>query len=143
MKIQIREGSAAKNFDALVDLLEDHADDVLFCSDDKHPDDLVEGHINHLVIRAIKKGYDPIKVLKSAIINPIEHYKLDVGTLQVGDPADMIVVDNLTDFNVLETYVNGILIAKNGKTLIESVNESAPNNFHARAISESRHFCKT
>jgi len=142
MKIQIREGSAAKNFDALVDLLEDHADDVLFCSDDKHPDDLVEGHINMLIKRAISKGYDPIKVLKSAIINPIEHYQLDVGALQVGDPADMIVVDTLTDFNVLETYVNGKLIAKNGTTLIESVNESAPNNFHAQAISESSIFVK-
>lgn len=137
MKIQIREGSAAKNFDALVDLLEDHADDVLFCSDDKHPDDLVEGHINQLIKRATSKGYDPVKVLKSAIINPIEHYKLDVGTLQPGDPADMIVVDNLSDFNVLETYVNGRLIAKNGKTRIESVEESAPNNFHAQAISKS------
>ncbi|PLW96273.1 MAG: adenine deaminase [Marinilabiliales bacterium] len=137
MKIQIREGSAAKNFDALVGLLEDHADDVLFCSDDKHPDDLVEGHINRLVIRAIKKGFDPIKVLKSAIINPIEHYKLDVGTLQVGDPADMIMVDNLTDFNVVETYADGILIAKNGKTLIDSVNESAPNNFQALPLKES------
>ncbi|MCB2208342.1 MAG: adenine deaminase [Bacteroidetes bacterium] len=142
MKIQIREGSAAKNFDALVDLLESHADDVLFCSDDKHPDDLVEGHINRLVIRAIKKGFDPIKVLKSAIINPIEHYQLDMGTLQVGDPADMIVVDTLTDFNVLETYADGILTAKNGKTLIDSVNESAPNNFHAEAISESSIFVK-
>ncbi len=142
MKIQIREGSAAKNFDALVDLLDEHADDVLFCSDDKHPDDLVEGHINQLVVRAIKKGYDPVKVLKSAILNPIEHYKLDVGTLQVGDPADMIVVNNLTDFNVLETFVNGILVAKNGKTLIGSVNESAPNNFHAQAISESDIFVK-
>jgi adenine deaminase len=142
MKIQIREGSAAKNFDALVDLLQDHADDVLFCSDDKHPDDLVEGHINMLIKRAISRGYDPVKVLKSATINPIEHYQLDVGTLQMGDPADMIVVDNLTDFNVLETYVNGILIAKNGKTLIKSVNESAPNNFHAQRISESSIFVK-
>ncbi len=142
MKIQIREGSAAKNFDALVDLLKDHADEVLFCSDDKHPDDLVEGHINSLIRRAIKKGYDPLKVLKSAIINPIKHYKLDVGILQEGDPADMIVVDNLTDFNVLETYVNGNLIAKDGKTRIESVDESAPNNFHVQTIIESSIYVK-
>lgn len=137
MKIQIREGSAAKNFDALVDLIQDHAEDILFCSDDKHPNDLVEGHINQLVIRAIKKGYDPLKVLKYTILNPIEHYQLDVGTLQVGDPADMIVVDNLSEFNILETYVNGVLIAKNGKTLIESVKETEPNNFHAHPITES------
>jgi len=137
MKIQIREGSAAKNFDALVDLIRDHSEDILFCSDDKHPNDLVEGHINQLVIRAIKKGYDPLKVLKYTILNPIEHYQLDVGTLQVGDPADMIVVDNLSDFNILETYVDGVLIAKNGKTLIESVKETEPNNFHAQPIIES------
>ena len=137
MKIQIREGSAAKNFDALVDLIRDHSEDILFCSDDKHPNDLVDGHINQLVIRAIKKGYDPLKVLKYTILNPIEHYQLDVGTLQVGDPADMIVVDNLSDFNILETYVNGVLIAKNGKTLIESVKETEPNNFHAQPIKES------
>jgi len=137
MKIQIREGSAAKNFDALVDLIRDHSEDILFCSDDKHPNDLVVGHINQLVIRAIKKGYDPLKVLKYTILNPIEHYQLDVGTLQVGDPADMIVVDNLSDFNILETYVNGVLIAKNGKTLIESVKETEPNNFHAQPIIES------
>jgi len=137
MKIQIREGSAAKNFDALVDLIRDHSEDILFCSDDKHPNDLVDGHINQLVIRAIKKGYDPLKVLKYTILNPIKHYQLDVGTLQVGDPADMIVVDNLSDFNILETYVNGVLIAKNGKTLIESVKETEPNNFHAQPIIES------
>jgi len=104
MKIQIREGSAAKNFDDLVDLLENNADKVLFCSDDKHPDDLVKGHINQLVIRAIKKGYDPLKVLRSVILNPIKHYGLDVGALQINDPADMIVVDNLDDFNILQTY---------------------------------------
>ena len=134
MKIQIREGSAAKNFDALIDLMQDYPEEVLFCSDDKHPDDLVEGHINQLVIRAINKGYDPLKALKSAIINPIDHYGLDVGTLQTGDPADMIVVNDLTNFQVLATYVNGILIAENGKTLLPSVKEMMPNNFHAQPV---------
>lgn len=131
MKIQIREGSAAKNFEALIPLMENHADKVLFCSDDKHPDDLAEGHINQMIIRAIKKGYDPLLVLKSVILNPIEHYKLDVGTLQVGDPADMVIVDNLNDFNVLATYINGQKVAENGKTLIESVAEITPNQFAA------------
>ncbi len=137
MKIQIREGSAAKNFDALVDLLKDHPDHVLFCSDDKHPDDLVEGHINQLVVRAIKKGYDPVKVLRSAILNPIRHYGLDVGILQQGDPADLIVVDSLDNFNVLATYVNGIKVAENGTSLIDAVEEAKPNKFHAQRISES------
>jgi len=134
MKIQVREGSAAKNFEALIDLLEDHADQVLFCSDDKHPDDLVKGHINQMVVRAIGKGYDPIKVLRSAILNPIQHYGLEVGALQVGDPADMIVVDNLEDFNVLQTYVDGQLVAEDGKSLIDSVFEDQPNNFEAEPI---------
>jgi adenine deaminase len=111
--------------------MENHADKVLFCSDDKHPDDLAEGHINQMIIRAIKKGYDPLLVLKSVILNPIEHYKLDVGTLQVGDPADMVIVDNLNDFNVLATYINGQKVAENGKTLIESVAEITPNQFAA------------
>jgi len=136
MKIQIREGSAAKNFDELVDLMKDHSDKVLFCSDDKHPNDLVVGHINELVIRAIKRGYEPLKVLRSVILNPIEHYALEVGTLQLNDPADMIVVDNLENFNVKQTYVNGILVAENGKTYIDSIPEDQPNNFHAVAITK-------
>ncbi|MFK5856072.1 MAG: adenine deaminase [Bacteroidota bacterium] len=137
MKIQIREGSAAKNFDALVDLMKDHSDKVLFCSDDKHPNDLVVGHINEMVVRAIKKGYKPIDVLRSVVLNPIEHYGLEVGTLQLNDHADMIVVDNLADFNILQTYVDGELVAENGKSYIDSVPEDQPNNFHATPISEN------
>lgn len=138
MKIQVREGSAAKNFEALVDLLKDHADHVLFCSDDKHPDDLVEGHINQMIARALKKGYDPVKVLKSVILNPIEHYKLEVGRLQIGDPADMIVINNLTDFNVLQTYVDGVKVAEGGKTLIDSVIADHPNIFRVEPISKEQ-----
>ena len=136
MKIQIREGSAAKNFDALLDLLEDYADQVLFCSDDKHPDDLVKGHINQLIVRAIKRGYDPMKVLRSAILNPILHYGLEVGLLQQGDPADMIVVDNLEDFNVKSTFVNGEKVAENGNSLIDATEEEQPNKFEAQKITE-------
>lgn len=135
MKIQIREGSAAKNFEALIPLMENHADKVLFCSDDKHPDDLAAGHINQLIVRAINKGYDPLHVLKSVIVNPIEHYKLDVGMLQKGDPADIAVVNNLYDFNVLATYVNGQKVAENGRCLIDSVEESTPNKFAAEPLS--------
>jgi adenine deaminase len=140
MKIQIREGSAAKNFEALIDLMENHADKVLFCSDDKHPDDLVKGHINQLVKRAVDKGYPVMDVLRSAILNPIEHYKLEVGTLQIGDPADMIVVDNLNDFNVLQTYVNGQLVAENGQSLIETQQTTTPNNFVADFVTTDDFF---
>ena len=134
MKIQIREGSAAKNFDALVDLLETHPDQVLFCSDDKHPNDLIKGHINQLVKRSVAKGYDPLVVLKSCILNPIRHYNLDVGILQPGDDADFIVVDNLEDFNVMETWIQGKRVAKNGETLIVPVRETEPNIFKAGKI---------
>ena len=134
MKIQIREGSAAKNFEELIDLMQDHSDKILFCSDDKHPNDLVKGHINEMIIRAIKKGYEPMKVLRSVILNPIEHYGLEVGTLQVNDPADMIVVNNLDEFKILQTYVDGVLVAENGTSYIDSVPEDQPNNFHAAPI---------
>lgn len=134
MKIQIREGSAAKNFDALIGLLDDHADMVLFCSDDKHPNDLVEGHINAMVKRAIALGHDPLKVLRSCVLNPVEHYRLEVGLLRAGDPADLIVVDDLNSFQVLKTFVDGVLVAENGQTLIRSVEAETPNAFVAAKV---------
>lgn len=135
MKIQIREGSAAKNFDTLIGLLNNHSDRVMFCSDDRHPNDLARGHINTLVKRALHSGYDPITVLRSCVLNPVSHYNLDVGLLQPADPADFIVVDNLSDFNILETYIDGIKVAENGKPLFSSVKETTPNKFNAEKIS--------
>jgi adenine deaminase len=129
MKILIREGSAAKNFDALIDLLHDHEDKMMFCSDDKHPDNLEEGHINELVKRALNKNIDLFKVLKAACINPIKHYNLEVGQLRVKDPADFIVVDNIQSFNVLQTFINGELVAQNGKSNISSVLVHPLNKF--------------
>ncbi len=130
MKILIREGSAAKNFEALIDLMHDHSDMMMLCSDDKHPDNLVEGHINQLVIRALEKGIDLFKILKAACINPIDHYKLDVGKLKTGDPADFIVIDALDTFNVLKTFINGKLVAENGETNIPKVENTVINNFN-------------
>ena len=130
MKVLIREGSAAKNFDALIDLLPEHYENMMFCSDDKHPDDLLLGHINQLCQRAVARGIDVYKVLQAACINPVKHYNLDVGLLQNGDAADFILVNNLTDFNVLETYIDGQLIAKNGISFIESVAIEIVNNFN-------------
>lgn len=134
MKVLIREGSAAKNFDELVDLLADYPNEIMFCSDDKHPDDLANGHINELVKRAIEKGYDAIKVLRSCIFNPIKHYNLEVGMLQEGDDADFIIVDNLKDFNVQKTYIQGIKVAEMGESLIKSVVEKPINHFVAEKI---------
>jgi adenine deaminase len=129
MKILIREGSAARNFEALIDLMHHHAGRMMFCSDDKHPDSLVAGHINELVKRAIVRGIDVFKVLQAASVNPVKHYGLEVGLLQPGDPADFIVVDNLTGFNILQTYINGELVAEKGKTLIPSVRSEVVNKF--------------
>ncbi len=107
MKIIIREGSAAKNFEALAELIDDHPNMIMLCSDDKHPDSLVEGHINQLCARAVAKGLDVFNVLKAACINPVKHYNLNIGMLRVGDPADFIIVEDLTHFKVLQTYIDG------------------------------------
>ncbi|MEM9823545.1 MAG: adenine deaminase [Bacteroidota bacterium] len=130
MKILIREGSAAKNFEALIDLLPQYADHMMFCSDDKHPDDLIVGHINQLVARATAKNHNLFDVLQVACINPVEHYDLEVGLLKEGDPADFIVVKDLSQFEVLATYINGQLVAKNGKSLISSVASPIINHFN-------------
>jgi adenine deaminase len=130
MKVQIREGSAARNFAALHELLHDHADNMMLCSDDKHPDSLIEGHIDVLVRRAIAKGIDVYKVLKAACINPVKHYQLEVGLLEVGDPADFIVVNNLQDIKVAQTFINGRLVAEKGISLIPQVPASIVNQFN-------------
>jgi adenine deaminase len=118
MKIIIREGSAAKNFDALIPLIETHPEMIMFCSDDKHPDSLVDGHINQLCARAVKEGYDVFHILQAACINPVKHYTLDVGLLKVGDPADFILLESLADFKVMATYIDGLKVAENGLSLI-------------------------
>lgn len=129
MKILIREGSAAKNFEALIGLMHDHADNMMFCSDDKHPDSLAEGHINQLCARAVAKGIDIFKVLKAACVNPVLHYKMGVGLLNIGDAADFIIVNDLVSFNVIKTYIDGVLVAENGLTKIEAVRSEPINQF--------------
>lgn len=137
MKILIREGSAAKNFEALADLLHTHSNDIMFCSDDKHPDSLVEGHINQLCARAIAKGIDVFKVLKAACINPVLHYKLAVGLLNAGDDADFIIASDLTEFKILETFIKGELVAEKGITKISSVASGNINHFECELTSPS------
>ena len=130
MKVIIREGSAAKNFEALIDLLPEHFENMMFCSDDKHPDDLLLGHINELCERAVTKGIDVFKVLQAACINPVKHYNLDVGLLNQRDDADFIVLEDLKKFKVLQTYINGELVAENGKSFVKSVPFEVLNNFN-------------
>ncbi len=134
MKVQIREGSAAKNFDALIDLLSSNPDEVMLCSDDKHPNDLINGHINQLIVRAIEKGYDFITILRACTFVPVKHYNLDVGLLQPNDAADFIVIDNPENFNILSTFINGEKVAEKGKTFINSIQEKTPNIFNAEKI---------
>jgi len=131
MHILIREGSAAKNYEALADLLKLHPDKVMFCSDDKHPDELVLHHINGLVKRSLQKGYDVFDVLRAACVHPVLHYGLPVGLLRKGDPADLIVVNNLEDLDVLQTYIGGQLVSEIGKTLLPDVGVLPINNFKA------------
>ncbi len=158
MKILIREGSAAKNFEALIPLLKEFPELIMFCSDDKHPNDLVVSHINELVSRAVKKGYDLFDVLRAACLNAHTHYHLNHGLLQEGDSADFILVNDLSDFKVHQTFISGKLVAENnsigsspayslgssplepkistredtrrGSSLIESIPEKIINNFN-------------
>lgn len=130
MKILVREGSAAKNFEALISLLPQYYENMMFCSDDKHPDDLILGHINDLCSRAIKKGMDIFKVLQVACINPINHYNLDVGQLRVGDSADFLVVKDLNDFQTIRTYISGNKLFDNGATFLNPVYFKVINNFN-------------
>ena len=131
MHILIREGSAAKNYDALAELLRLHPDKVMFCSDDKHPDELVLKHINALVKRSLQKGYDLYDVLRAACVNPVLHYKLHVGMLRINDAADFVVVNNLEQLDILKTYIGGQLVAESGKSLLPDVTVQPINNFKA------------
>lgn len=134
MKILIREGSGAKNFMALIPLLKAYPDQVMFCSDDLHPDDLISGHINRLVKRALDMGFNLFDVLRAAGLNAINHYKLDVGLLREKDPADFIVVDSLENFKVLQTYINGKRYYNEGEVNIPVHATPVINNFNIEKI---------
>ncbi|WP_370390947.1 adenine deaminase [uncultured Winogradskyella sp.] len=132
MKILIREGSAAKNFEALISLLPEHFEHMMFCSDDKHPDDLLVGHINDLCARAVAKGIDVFKVLQAACVNPVTHYNLEVGLLREGDIADCIVIEDLRQFRIKKTIIEGQVVFENGMRKIEPVAFKNLNNFNTQ-----------
>lgn len=134
MKILIREGSAARNFEALASLVDEYPGEIMFCTDDKHPDSLAEGHINQLCARAVAKGLDLFNVLHAACIAPVLHYKMRNGMMQKGDAADLAILDNLKDFNVSETYIDGVLVAKDGTSLINAPEADVINQFNAVPI---------
>ena len=131
MKIQIREGSAAKNFEKLIPIIENHRDSVMFCTDDCHPDYLQKGHINKIVARAIEKGYDIYDVLYVACINPIKHYKLPIGAIEVNSNPDLTIVNDLKSFDVIETYINGEKVFDHDKVVLPE-SETLPNIFTFR-----------
>jgi len=133
VKILIREGSAARNFDALYPLLRDQADRCMLCSDDKHPNDLERGHVNALVARAVAAGVPVMNALRAACVNPVEHYRLPTGLLRPGDRADFIEVAALRDFRVRRTWVAGQLVARDGATVLPRVPTTTPNQFRASA----------
>ena len=144
MKVLIREGSAAKNFEALIDLLPEYFEEMMFCSDDKHPDDLLLNHINKLCARAVAKNMDIFKVLQVACINPVKHYSLEVGLLNEGDAADCIIVEDLVAFKTLQTYIDGALVYDNEHSFIKPVEFKILNNFNTnkKVVSEFRHESK-
>lgn len=133
-KISIREGSAARNFDALAPLIAEHPGMVMLCSDDKHPDELEVGHINLLLRRAVAGGADAFDALRAACQTPVEHYALPIGLLRVGDPADFVEIDSLTEFNVRRTWIDGVLVAENGETQLPRIEPAVANNFVAREV---------
>jgi adenine deaminase len=133
MKIIIREGSAARNFEALINLLNDYPDHIMFGSDDKHSDSLVAGHINQLCARAVAKGIDLFKVLQAACVNPVLHYNLKVGLLRTGDAADFVVTNDLQQFTIQQTYINGELVAEKGRSFIPYRPSRSINNFNCSA----------
>ena len=136
MKVIIREGSAAHNIGALFPLLASFDNELMFCTDDMHPDDLVKGHINLMVRRAIAKGYPLWNVLRAACVTPVLHYRIPCGLLQQGDSADFILVDNLTDFNVLSTCIGGNIFNRFTELPVSRTwtRDDWPNNFHAEPI---------
>lgn len=136
MKIQIREGSAAKNFEELYPLIDRFPEKVMLCSDDKHPNDLVKGHINQLVQRAISKGLDFFNVMRSVSFNPVQHYKLDVGLLQIDDDADFIIVKDLKEFEVLSTFIKGNPVYHNGISFIQPELPASANRFYTNSITK-------
>jgi adenine deaminase len=138
MFVQIREGSASAILNEMLPLINDYFERFMFCSDDRHPDDLVKGHINDMVKQSLEYGIDFTKVLRIASVNPVTHYGLDTGLLRVGDSADFLEVDNLKDMNILKTYIEGRLVAREGKTLIPRRPSKIINKFasHEKSISD-------
>jgi adenine deaminase len=137
MKILIREGIAARNLNALKELYRSDPGMVMLCSDDLHPEMLQKRHINKLIAGLISEGYDKYDIIRSATINPVEHYKLGMGLLQEGDSADFVVVDSLAQMNVQETWIKGTKVYDHGTVLFKYEEALPVNNFNCSKVEES------
>jgi adenine deaminase len=137
MKILIREGSAARNLNALKELLNTDPDKIMLCSDDLHPEMLEKRHINKLIGGLIGEGFNPFDVIRSATINPSEHYSLNTGLLREGDIADFIIVGNLIEMNVKETWIEGVKVFSDGKVNFSYKSGNPVNNFNCENIDEN------
>jgi len=138
MKILIREGSAARNLSELKSLISTHPDMVMLCSDDLHPETLMGGHIDRLIIELLKEGFDLFKVIRSCTLNPVKHYSLDAGLLRAGDPADFVVLSNYQNMDILETWIDGEKVFEKGRTLFTYSSSNVVNNFKSSAITEDQ-----
>ena len=148
MKVIIREGGAARDYEQLNPLIAESPDMVMLCTDDCHPEDFVREHINAIVMRALADGYDLWDILQAACVNPQRHYHLDWGLLQQGDPATFIIVDTVgPHFKVQSTVIRGMEVySYNSSSLAMYLQLTAsdykgdhqdyPNNFVAAPITE-------
>ncbi len=134
MKILIREGSAARNFENLWPLIGEYPEQVMLCCDDIHPDELMDHHIDHLIVRGREKGLDIFDLIRAASVNPVAHYGLDVGLLREGDKADFIIVDDLENFRIKESYINGACVYKDGARLFNIEKSTTPNKFYRKHV---------
>jgi adenine deaminase len=134
MNILIREGSAAKNFNDLIPLIKEYPSKIMLCTDDLHPDDLENGHINRLIKKGVDMGYDLFDMLRAATLNPTVHYKLNTGLLKENDPADFVIINSFDDFSIIATYIEGKKVYENGKTKITRVIVENRNVFNCDKI---------
>ncbi|MBM7622501.1 adenine deaminase [Sporohalobacter salinus] len=124
MYVMIREGSVTRDLARLLPAVnEKNSNRFLFATDDRHPGDLIdEGHINFLIKKAVKQGMDPLQAIKLATINSAEALGLDnIGAIAPGYKADLVLIDDLKNFNINRVFKDGRLVARDGKFILDSV----------------------
>ncbi len=137
MKVLIREGSSARNFEQLYPLIDKYPDKIMLCCDDYHPDDLVTAHLDRLIRRGVKSGINFFNLYRAASLNPVSHYNLKNGILKPGDPADFIIAEGVDPFQVTATYIDGIPVFQNGKVEFDLPAIAPMNNFQASPVKVS------